>query len=167
MLPLPSFLRRSVTGMAGREHPSASSLQLFSVVPPAGAPKPVSSPRSPLGELHTAGSLDEFHTLVRRHQVDRIYLDLLDLPAAGRVPDGATCHVILSASKGGVDLLARLPWPNDKGSASPVDPVTYRNVLRSRFLFLGYSVSEGLASARLSRHLQGPSHDDTPKAKTA
>lgn len=167
MLPLPSFLRRSLPGMAGPEHPSASSLQLFSVVPPTGAPKPTASSRSPLGELRTAESLDEFHALVRRYQVDRIYLDLLDLPRTGGGARSASCHVILSASKGRVDLLARLLWPNEKGSASPVDSVTYRNVLRSRFLFLGYSVSEGLASARLARHLQGPSHDDGPAAKTA
>ncbi|HYC72256.1 MAG TPA: hypothetical protein VEB66_13665 [Opitutaceae bacterium] len=167
MLPLPSFLRRSTPGVTGSEHPSASSLQMFSVVAGPVAPATAAgNSRPPLGDLRLAESLDEFHALVRRHQVDRVYVDLLDLSVA----DGmAACHVILSASKGGVDLLARLPWPGDKTASgvAPVDPVTYRNVLRSRFLFLGYSVSDGLASARLARHLEHPSHQAGPAAKTA
>lgn len=168
MLLLPSFLRRSTPGVTGSEHPDAPGLKLFSVVSGAGTgAKPAGVSRPQLSELRVAESLEEFHALVRRHQVDRIYLDLLEVPKSRRSPSSPACHVILSASKGGADILARLPWPNDKGSTSPVDPVTYRNALRSRFLFLGYSVSEGLASARLARHLEGPSHDDGPAARTA
>lgn len=151
---LPSLFRRSTPGVTGSEHPAASGVGLFAMM--AAPAQPGSN--SPLGELRLAESLDEFHALVRRHQIDRIYLDLLDLARGTGGTGTPACHVILSASKGGVDLLARLPGPNEKSAhgAPSVDPVTYRNVLRSRFLFLGYSVSEGLASARLARHLEGP-----------
>lgn len=169
---LPLF-RRPEPAMTGPEHPPVAAASLLPVSPgpahveapaaPAPPPAtPASGSRSPIAaELRIAESLDEFQALVRRHQVDRIYLDLLELsPAAGA---DAFC-VILSASKGGTDILARLNWLPEKHRAA-TDAQTFRNVLRSRFLFLGYSVSDGLASARLARHL--PPDDHTPAAKSA
>jgi hypothetical protein len=114
--------------------------------------------RSPAGgEINIATNLDEFQKLLRQHQVDRVYLDLLQCsPQAGGEPQ---LQVVMSASRGGHDLVACLPW-NRLGASNSTPPSemdTYRNVLRSRFLFLGYAVSDGLASVRLAHHLHAVS----------
>ena len=110
--------------------------------------------RSPAGgEISVAANLDEFQKLLRQHQVDRVYLDLLQCASPGSA--GPQLQVVLSASRGGHDLVACLPWNRlgAPGSTPPSEMDTYRNVLRSRFLFLGYAVSDGLASVRLAHHL--------------
>lgn len=125
--------------------------------PPAGSRPPFTA------ELRLAESLDEFQALIRRHQADRIYLDVLECSQPDPGPAVAPFCVLLSASKGGTDILARLPWQAGKNGGAVPDVQTFRNVLRSRFLFLGYSVSDGLASARLARHLPA----SAPPAATA
>lgn len=163
MSPL-SFLRRSTSAMAGPEHPAISPMPLLPVggagrpatgaaLEPARPLLPSTPPPALTAEIRFAESLDEFQALVRRHQADRIYLDVLDWGRPVHGPASASYCVILSASKGAADILALLPWQAEKNGGSVPDVLTYRNVLRSRFLFLGYSVSDGLASARLARHL--------------
>jgi len=110
--------------------------------------------RSPAGgEISIAANLEEFQKLLRRHQVDRVYLDLLQCTTAANAEP--QLQVVLSASRGGHDLVACLPWNRlgAPGSTPPSEIDTYKNVLRSRFLFLGYAVSDGLASVRLAHHL--------------
>lgn len=110
--------------------------------------------RSPAGgEISIAANLEEFQKLLRQHQIDRVYLDLLQ--CAPLAPDKPQLQVVLSASRGGHDLVACLPWNRlgAPGSTPPSEMETYRSVLRSRFLFLGYAVSDGLASVRLAHHL--------------
>lgn len=114
-----------------------------------------SSPLRTANKTCIAESLEEFHNLVRKFHVDRIYLDLLEVPSSDVEPARRRYCVLLSASKSGTDVLARLAFMQDKhpDGTSAGDAQTYLNVLRSRFLFLGYSTSDGLASARLAREL--------------
>ncbi len=140
--------------------PSAPATDKSSVSAPPSTTADGSVPPAPgAGELHITESLDHFHTLVRRHRADRIYLDLLELAPAGSPAEKPGYCVLLSASRSGTDMLARLTYRGEKDAGranSHKAAQTYLNVLRSRFLFLGYSTSDGLASARLARDLLSP-----------
>jgi hypothetical protein len=168
MFSLPIF-KRSSPAMPGSEQTLSGEMSLFPALPVAArlssaAPMPVhaTGPAAPLpgaGELHITGSLDRFHTLVRQYRADRVYLDLLELTSNDADQQDASYYVLLSASRHGTDILARLTYQGERGTGrahSLKSAQTYLNVLRSRFLFLGYATSDGLASARLARELQSP-----------
>ncbi len=168
MLSLPIFKRSSPT-MSGPKQALSGGISLFPAMPAAAKlsstapmPTPQGNPVAPApgtGELHITESLDRFHTLVRQFRADRVYLDLLELTPDDAERQSASYYVLLSASRHGTDMLARLTYQGEKdaGRANSLKAVqTYLNVLRSRFLFLGYAISDGLASARLARELQTP-----------
>ncbi len=174
MLSLPIFKRTPPT-LSGPEQALPGGMGLFPTLPLAAKvsstapmPAPLSNSAAPMpgtGELHITESLDQFHTLVRQHRGDRVYLDLLELTPDDSEPQSASYYVLLSASRQGTDILARLTYQGEKGAGranSLKAAQTYLNVLRSRFLFLGYAVSDGLASARLARELQTPPAQNSP-----
>jgi hypothetical protein len=158
-----SIFKRTPPPVSGDGRALSAGMTVVPAVPGAektrahdDAPMP---PAPGAGEVHTTESLDQFHTLVRQHRADRIYLDLLELTPDPARPQNANYCVLLSASRRGTDILARLTYKGEKdaGRASSRKAAqTYLDVLRSRFLFLGYATSDGLASARLARELPAP-----------
>jgi hypothetical protein len=162
-----SMFKRTSPAMSGVEHSEPAELHLFPPFPvaqdarPAVTPAPSkphsTPPAAGSNEVCLAETLEQFQALVRRHHVDRIYLDLLEFSSAnGAQHGGARYCVLLSASRGGADILARLVYNGDRSAthqSGQAEAQTYLNVLRSRFLFLGYSTSDGLASARLAREI--------------
>jgi hypothetical protein len=165
-MPSRHTFRRNEPPQPGTGHPGdAAATSPGSRAPgraPSSSPGLAGGPRaggtfSPLPkQVERAVSLEDFHRLVRQHQADRIYLDVLDHPPDPDTGELAALHVVLSALRSHVCILATLPIPADQGGGStdPENAISYLGVLRSRFLFLCYATCPGLASVRLARELR-------------
>lgn len=109
-------------------------------------------------ELHVfrVESLDQFQQLLRRFRLQRVHLDLLEIAPADQRAGQATFTVVLSATKGDAAAVALLPFLGGKGPEHPAterEARSYLDVLQSRFLFLGYATSVGLALPNLANAL--------------